>query len=151
MRTCSAYQCNLGGITSNKILQMEKPRVVRVREVSEAKRGGGGPRWKLCWKLGRFRVKLFSSPWVECDMPWMKRGFVWVKIQLKCQFGQDILGNGFWGIRADIGGWNVWDRNRCGCINISGHTLMGRPAARLETMAVVIRSYVLVYIVVKRR
>ena len=30
------------------------------------------------------------------------------------------------------------------CINISGHALMGRPAARLETMALVIRSFVLV-------
>ena len=37
------------------------------------------------------------------------------------------------------------------CRNMSGHTLMGRPAARLETMALAIRSYVLVYIVGKRR
>ena len=29
------------------------------------------------------------------------------------------------------------------CINISSHALMGRPAARLEMMALVIRSYVI--------
>ena len=37
------------------------------------------------------------------------------------------------------------------CRNMSRHVLMGRPAARLEMMALVIRSYVLVYIVGKRR
>ena len=37
------------------------------------------------------------------------------------------------------------------CRNMSGHALMGRPAARLEMMALVIRSYVLVYIVAKRQ
>ena len=37
------------------------------------------------------------------------------------------------------------------CRNMSGHALMGRPAARLVTMVLVIRSYVLVYIVGKRR
>ena len=36
-------------------------------------------------------------------------------------------------------------------INMSGHSLMGCPAARLETMVLVIQSYVLVYIVGKRR
>ena len=30
------------------------------------------------------------------------------------------------------------------CINMSGHALMGRPAARMETMALVINLYVLV-------
>ena len=30
------------------------------------------------------------------------------------------------------------------CRNMSGHALMGRPAARLETMALLIHSYVLV-------
>ena len=34
---------------------------------------------------------------------------------------------------------------------MSGHAFMGRLAARLETMALVIRSYVLVYIVGKMR
>ena len=37
------------------------------------------------------------------------------------------------------------------CRNISGHALMGRPDARLEMMALMIRSYVLVCIVGKRR
>ena len=40
--------------------------------------------------------------------------------------------------------------NNC-CRNIPGHAFMDRPAARLETMALVIRSYVLVYVVGKRR
>ena len=35
--------------------------------------------------------------------------------------------------------------------NISGHMLMDRPATRLETMALVISSYVLVCLVGKRR
>ena len=35
--------------------------------------------------------------------------------------------------------------------NMSGHTLMGHPAARLETMTSVIHFYVLVYTVGKRR
>ena len=38
-----------------------------------------------------------------------------------------------------------------GCRNISGHTLMGRPAARLETMVLVFSSYVVVFIVDKSR
>ena len=37
------------------------------------------------------------------------------------------------------------------CRNMSGHVLMGHPDARLETMALVIHSYVLVYIVGKRQ
>ena len=37
------------------------------------------------------------------------------------------------------------------CINMYGHTFMGRPAARLETMALLISLYVLVCIVGKRR
>ena len=37
------------------------------------------------------------------------------------------------------------------CGNISGHALMVRPAARLETMELLISSYVLVCIVGKRR
>ena len=37
------------------------------------------------------------------------------------------------------------------CINIPGHALMGRPPARLETMSLVISSYVLVCIVGRRR
>ena len=37
------------------------------------------------------------------------------------------------------------------CINMYGQALMSRPAARLETMALVIRLYVLVCIVGKRR
>ena len=36
------------------------------------------------------------------------------------------------------------------CRNMSGHTLMGRPAAIMETMVLVIHSYVLIYIVGKR-
>ena len=36
------------------------------------------------------------------------------------------------------------------CRNMSGHTLVDRPAARLETMELVISSYVLVCIVGKR-
>ena len=35
--------------------------------------------------------------------------------------------------------------------NMSGHALMGRPAARLETMALVFSSYVLVCVICKRR
>ena len=37
------------------------------------------------------------------------------------------------------------------CRNMSGHALMGRPAARLETMVLVKRSYVVVCVVRKRR
>ena len=37
------------------------------------------------------------------------------------------------------------------CRNMPSHALMGRPAARLETMVLVISSYVLVCIVGKRR
>ena len=37
------------------------------------------------------------------------------------------------------------------CRNMSSHALMCRPAARLETIALVIRLYVLVYILGKRR
>ena len=38
-----------------------------------------------------------------------------------------------------------------GCRNMSGHALMGRPAARLEMMVLVFRSYVLVCVISKRR
>ena len=37
------------------------------------------------------------------------------------------------------------------CWNMSGHTLMGRPAARLGTMALAFSSYVVVCIIDKRR
>ena len=37
------------------------------------------------------------------------------------------------------------------CINMSVHVLMGRPSARLETMVLVFSSYVLVFVVGKRR
>ena len=37
------------------------------------------------------------------------------------------------------------------CRNMSGHALMGRPAARLETVVLVKRSYVVVCIVDKMR
>ena len=36
------------------------------------------------------------------------------------------------------------------CENMSGHALMGRPAARLETMALVFSSYAVVCIVCKK-
>ena len=37
------------------------------------------------------------------------------------------------------------------CRNMSGHALMGHPASRLEKMVLMISSYVLVYVVCKRR
>ena len=37
------------------------------------------------------------------------------------------------------------------CRNMSGHALMGRPSSRMETMALVFSSYVVVCIVDKRR
>ena len=50
-----------------------------------------------------------------------------------------------------IGDDNCNEKTGTLCINMSGHTLMGRPAARLETMVLVRISYVVVCIVDKRR
>ena len=41
-------------------------------------------------------------------------------------------------------GFNNTSHGKHNWRNISGHALMGRPAARLETMVLVINSYVLV-------
>ena len=46
---------------------------------------------------------------------------------------------------------NLIRHQYCTCISMSGHTYMGRPAARLETMVLVFSSYVLVYVVNIRR
>ena len=43
--------------------------------------------------------------------------------------------------------FHVYNRWKKSCWNMSGHALMGRPAARLETMVLVFSSYVLVCVI----
>ena len=56
-----------------------------------------------------------------------------------------------WGVRVYIINRRATRKKLDYCRNMSGHALMGRPAARLETMALVFISYVFVCFVDKRR
>ena len=70
-------------------------------------------------------------------------------------FGKKINWKGF--IESQGGGFSMENDRTwrillgCICRNLSGHVFMGRPTARLETMALVISSYLLVCILGKRR